>query len=572
MSTPPAPVAETATRQVFDAWLDRFFAHYYAARPVNATFIGVHDHDHALPDFSPAATGRQLAEMRQLQADLASIPADELDIPRRHDRSIADGYLALQIMEDALPQFHRGNPALYTSEGAFAILSLFLRDREPLADRVAAAIARMRALPEFLAQGRANVASAPVAWTDHARREARASVDYFATGLPRLASDEGITDPRFLAAAAIAREAFAEHAAWLETTLRQRPSDAYSCGRAAFDRYLSQGHFLPAGHDASWLEAYASRALREARATLEERALALDRTRSWQEQLAGLADRHPAPDDYYQAFPRIWDSARASAIAADLVTWPDVPIAYVPVPPSDRESARGLYYLPYRCPAPFGRPETHRYLVPPLPPDTDPAAQQRHLRATNDAVITLNHVIHHGGLGHHVQNWYAFRGASRLGQIAGVDCASRIALFAAGTLVEGWACYATDLMEEIGFLTPLESLSQAQSRLRMAARALADVRLHTGALSLADVAVFYEREAGMPAAAARAEAIKNSMFPGAAMMYLSGTNAIHDLRRQIAAREGDAFSRRAFHDRLLRYGAIPVSLIARDMLGSGEHA
>jgi uncharacterized protein (DUF885 family) len=70
----------------------------------------------------------------------------------------------------------------------------------------------------------------------------------------------------------------------------------------------------------------------------------------------------------------------------------------------------------------------------------------------------------------------------------------------------------------------------------------------------------------MPAAAARGEAVKNSMFPGAAMMYLVGTNAIHDLRRTLAAREGAAFALRAFHDRFLGYGAIPVSLIAAAML------
>ncbi len=62
----------TANERAFDAWLDRFFAHYYATRPVNATFIGVHDHDHALPDFSPAATARQLAEMRQLRAGIGA--------------------------------------------------------------------------------------------------------------------------------------------------------------------------------------------------------------------------------------------------------------------------------------------------------------------------------------------------------------------------------------------------------------------------------------------------------------------------------------------------------------------
>jgi uncharacterized protein (DUF885 family) len=251
------------------------------------------------------------------------------------------------------------------------------------------------------------------------------------------------------------------------------------------------------------------------------------------------------------------------------VTWPDFPIDYVPIPESDRKAAAGLYYLPYRCPPPFGRLETHRYLVPPLAPDRDPAEQLRQLRATNDAVIKLNHVVHHGGLGHHVQNWYAFHSPSRIGKIAGVDCASRIALFSAGTLVEGWACYATDLMEEIGFLTPLESLSQAQSRLRMAARAVADVALHTGAMSLDETAAFYEREAGMPASAARSEAIKNSMFPGAAMMYLVGTDAIHDLRRQIAERDGSAFAWRDFHDRVLHYGAIPVALIAHEMFNGG---
>jgi hypothetical protein len=555
-----------ANEREFDAWLDRFFAHYYAARPVNATFIGIHDHDHALPDFSPAATARQVLEMRQLRETLAEIQTANLDTARRHDALIADGYLELQTMEDTLSQFHRGNPALYTSEGVFAILSLFLRDAEPLSARVDAAIDRMRALPAFLAQARANVSSAPVSWTDVALREARASANYIDKGLPRLAADRGISNPEFLPSAAIARDAYLEHATWLDETLRLQPSEAWSCGREAFDRYLSRGHFLPPDRDATWFEEFASRTLREAREALEERAAALDPARSWKDQLAGLGDRHPSPNDYYAAFSRVWNDARTVAIEADLVTWPDFPIDYVPIPESDREAAAGLYYLPYRCPPPFGRPETHRYLVPPLSPERDPAEQVQQLRATNDTVIKLNHVVHHGGLGHHVQNWNAFHSPSRIGQIAGVDCASRIAVFAAGTLVEGWACYATDLMEEIGFLTPLESLSQAQSRLGMAARAVADVALHSGTLSLDETAAFYEREAGMPASAARNEAIKNSMFPGAAMMYLVGTEAIHDLRREIAEREGNAFSLRAFHDRVLHYGAIPVALIARDML------
>jgi uncharacterized protein (DUF885 family) len=103
----------------------------------------------------------------------------------------------------------------------------------------------------------------------------------------------------------------------------------------------------------------------------------------------------------------------------------------------------------------------------------------------------------------------------------------------------------------------------------MAARAVADVALHTAVISLDETAAFYERDAGMPARAARSEAIKNSMFPAAAMMYLVGTEAIHDLRRQMAEREGTDFALRTFHDRVLHYGAIPTALIAEDMLNAG---
>jgi uncharacterized protein (DUF885 family) len=62
------------------------------------------------------------------------------------------------------------------------------------------------------------------------------------------------------------------------------------------------------------------------------------------------------------------------------------------------------------------------------------------------------------------------------------------------------------------------------------------------------------------------------MFPGAAMMYLIGADAIHDLRAALQTRDGAAFSLRAFHDRFLSYGAIPVTLIAQDMLGTASRA
>jgi uncharacterized protein (DUF885 family) len=167
-----------------------------------------------------------------------------------------------------------------------------------------------------------------------------------------------------------------------------------------------------------------------------------------------------------------------------------------------------------------------------------------------------------------VQNWFAARAESRVGRIAAVDCAARIAMLCGGTMAEGWANYATDLAEDAGFLTPAERYGQHAARIRMAARAIVDIRLHQGRFALADAIAFYRDRVGMPPAAAEAEAVKNSLFPGAACMYLAGWDGIWRLRRSLERRDGAEFSLHAFHDRVLSYGSVPVALITQAMLES----
>ena len=142
-------------------WLDRFFASYYARRPVNATFIGVHDHDGRLPDFSENGTSDTLAEMQTLlaQSELLDQPADWSE---RTDLRLARGFLRIQIWEYRSRHFHLGNPSAYTGEAIFAVLSLFLSDFSPFSERLAAAIERLEQVPRFLAQGKRNIRRSPV--------------------------------------------------------------------------------------------------------------------------------------------------------------------------------------------------------------------------------------------------------------------------------------------------------------------------------------------------------------------------------------------------------------------------
>jgi uncharacterized protein (DUF885 family) len=99
----------------------------------------------------------------------------------------------------------------------------------------------------------------------------------------------------------------------------------------------------------------------------------------------------------------------------------------------------------------------------------------------------------------------------------------------------------------------------------MAGRALVDVRLHRGQITFEEAATLYQDWIGMPREAASSEAVKNSMFPGTALMYLMGTELIHALRRDLEASQGSRFNLQQFHDRFLSHGSVPVVLIGEAM-------
>ena len=169
------------------------------------------------------------------------------------------------------------------------------------------------------------------------------------------------------------------------------------------------------------------------------------------------------------------------------------------------------------------------------------------------------HAVHHGSIGHHTQNARAREAASRFGRIAGTDGASGLALLSAGTLVEGWACYAEDLMAELpDFYTPLERLQLEYFTLRNIACCLADIRLHAGIWSPGEMQRFYRDDVAFAPSRIVSETTRNSIFPGSRLMYWTGTAAIAELRAR------SPLSPRAFHDRLLSFGSAPVAWIAAE--------
>jgi hypothetical protein len=559
------------------AALDRFFEAFYRRRPVTATFTGLHAHDGRLPNWSTLGLAGEVDELRTLRTDLAAAGAPAAStlpsFPDGVDLALADAHLEIALAEHESGHFEHRNPSVWTGEAIFGVLSLVTRDFAPIAERLDAARQRLDAIPRFLADLRTTLKEAPLDWKGRAKRECQTAAPLVGTTLPAwVATQHPPAAAAFAAAGQTAARAFQDldtwlgpvgqpgPLAWLRSSASTAPSERESAGADLLALLVARGHGVTTRLDELLREATA--ALDEATARLDEMAAPHGGWPAVQELLA--ADHAPA-DEYLACLERKWQACKSASDAHDLVTWPEAPLRYVPFPAHTRDAAPHLYYLHYRSPAPFDPFGVFDYVVPPID-GLPPAEVEQKLRGMNHSVMMLNHVVHHGAIGHHVQNHHAYRGASRIGRVAAVDAANRIAMFLGGSLAEGWACYVCDLMEEIGFLKPLERIAQQHTRVRIAARAVADLSIHTGRMSVPQAAWLYEDRAHMSQAAAKAESVRNSMYPGTAVMYWLGTQGLHRLRAEVQAREGAAFTLRRFHDRVLSYGAIPVALIARLML------
>ncbi|MBM3925241.1 MAG: DUF885 domain-containing protein [SAR202 cluster bacterium] len=547
----------------FDRALDHFLRFFYAHHPVDATFIGVHDYDGNLPDFSPGGVHSLLYALARRGRELRAISPASLTHTQALDKKLVEGFIATRTWEYSSGFLINHCPAVYSGEAALGLIALLRRPFAPIQQRAESLIQRLEAIPAFLQQAQANLQDAPPSWTDRAIKECVGARILIDKGIPILAKQEGFASSTLNSALTKGSAAFAKFQHFLESDLRQRPSDAYSCGPEALDIIIKKCHFLK--ESAAEIEAYALEQFHTSRALLEAGALKMG-VRDYPTALALLDDHQASASGFYASHQRHHDAVRAAAIEHHLFAWPeDYDIQFVQQPPWLREAAPYLYVLPYHSEPAFDHLPFVDYMMRPMP--DDPSAHKPFLRANNDSVVKLNYVVHHGGLGHHIQNYYAYRAKSRIGQIAAVDVAYRIAMLSGGTLCEGWAQYTVDLMEEIGLMTPLEKYSQHYARMRAAARAIVDVKLHTGQWSFETCEAFYKEHVNFTPAAARTETVRDAIIPGVGMMYLLGIDGIKNLRRDMQRKEGASFNLQSFHDRLLAYGSIPVPLIAEAMLG-----
>ena len=170
-------------------------------------------------------------------------------------------------------------------------------------------------------------------------------------------------------------------------------------------------------------------------------------------------------------------------------------------------------------------------------------------------------MVHEAWPGHHLQLSVARNSPSDVRRVSWTP-----------VTVEGWALYCEELMAEQGFFASVEErLFQRLHLLWRAVRIVLDVGLHTRGMTPEQAADILVDRVAMDRGKARAEVSRYCAWPTYQLCYAVGRREFLHLRDAWRSAAGPDAPLREFHDAVLAYGGLPVSLIRWGMgLGIDE--
>ncbi|MGP6176863.1 DUF885 domain-containing protein [Microbacterium sp. A196] len=554
------PRTPTAIDKVAEDWVDTLTG----LNPTLGTYIGRDAGNDRYSDLSPEGHERYIAAVRKARRDLAALdPTDAVDDVTKTDLL---SELDLEVeFDDAQWHLRDLNVIESAAQDVRQVYDLMptstVADWETIAKRLSAIPDALSGYTATLREGLARgVVPARRQVTEVAGQILRYAADdgFFASFANGASLDDGAIPEsltRDLArGTTAAREAYDELRAFLTGTLAPAASDIDAVGRDVYA--LHSRRFLGAKIDLD--ETYEWGREELARMVTEQTAIANEiLPGSTVEEAVAHLEADPAHKLYGTEALQKWMQETSDRAVAELAaTHFDIPEKIRTIECMIAPTQEGGIY--YTGPTDdFSRPGRMWWSVPEGVTEFDTWRE-------------LTTVYHEGVPGHHLQIAQAVYNRSELNSW-------RRLLAGTSGHAEGWALYAERLMQQLGYLDdPADRLGMLDGQRMRAARVVLDIGVHLGKGRLdgtgvwdADYALdFMRQNVNMSDEFVQFEVNRYLGWPGQAPSYKVGQRIWQNIRDDYAARQGAAFSEKAFHKKALDLGGVGLDTLQTAMLGT----
>jgi uncharacterized protein (DUF885 family) len=535
-------------------FVDDYFNAYFEWNPSAATSVGFHEYDSKIEDYSAAAFSKRIEKLKQLQNQLAGLPATRT-ADEAIDIELIDSQIRAELLDIETLETWRHNPMNYVSLPGGTVDNLMKRNFAPKAERLRSVIDRLKGVPAMIDAMKQNVDNPPHEFTDLAFRIAHGSVGFFKGSVADWAKDAAANDSALLsdfnAANTAAANSLDDAAAWLEKTLLPRSKGAYAIGPDNFSKKLLYEELVDTPLDR--VLAIGEDNLEKDYNAFIETARKIDPSKNPSEVMKSLSNEHPTEASLIPDAKKTIEGIIQFIKDKNIVTIPsEVRPTITETPPY----ARSGTFASMDTPGPYETKAAEAfYYVTPPEKDWDEKHKEEHLRGYNPPVMNIIS-IHEAYPGHYIQFLNAKEFPTKTRK-----------LIACGTNAEGWAHYSEQMMVEEGFGNgdPRTRLAQLQEALLRDARYVVGIKLHTAGWTVEQGAKFFQDKAFQEAANAYEEARRGAYNP-TYLYYTLGKLQIYKLREDYRKSKGSGYTLEGFHDQFVKQGSIPIKLIRRILL------
>jgi uncharacterized protein (DUF885 family) len=539
-------VAMTLALATIPQLADEYLRELWRDSPMAASAAGYHQDgvDERLDDESAAARAKRSAFLRGLDGRVAAAAAATHDPEELADAALLRAQIAvtLQELDEARTWARRCDTPLDALGSTF--FQMVVQPYAPLERRARDAVARLRAVPRYLAEVRDGLEFDVEPFRLAAKDDGEGLIDYLQHELqPAFAAAPNSAEVR--AAVESASAAVNGYLGFVARELPKRPKGTFRWGRALYEKRF--GPYLQTDLAPAAVLAAAEQRLAALHVEMRQIAASMHAP-DVRAALAEVARDHPTPQTLFSTVKQQVDDARAFVRARGLLTLAAHDnLMVVETPPFMRSfyAVAGFEGAPPLAPS-----QGAFYYVTPLPADWPADKVESKLREYNRWMLDVI-TVHEAMPGHYVQFEHANAVVPEWRRVLRN-------LLGADSYVEGWAVYAQDLMVDSGYRggAPALKLSARKMELRAVINAILDIRLHMHDLSDEEALKLMMEQGFQERAEAEAKLRRAKLSTTQLCAYFVGGEGWRALR-QFAASKGMALS--TFHDRALAEGAVPLS-------------
>jgi len=514
----------------------------YHFDPAAASAAGLVSHDSRLGRFDTGTVRGHLSALRSVAGAVEELESD--DLQAEIDRTALLGEIRGATFRLEHEQPHVRNPAYWLSHVFQGLYAMLARRNGGLAERAPAALERLRAVPAFLDAARDTLDEPPSVFVDTTLGMLGGGGELVVQLVAALEPESPELRADLHEAAGKALEALKRFGTALRDEIEPASDPhAFAVGEDQFTRRLHHEHALTASAPELWRYGLHLQEETEAElAALAERMGA----RPWRELVEELRGDTPDLDALLPVYRAELDRAHAFVAEQELVSIPHDPVDVVPTPAF---LVALVPFAAYEPPPIFLSEQTGRFYVTQpdasAPPEVRARQRRGHCRHAIPAMVA-----HEAYPGHHLQLVTAQGLASEVRRHIWTP-----------VMVEGWALYCEQLMDESGYYGEDHArLFRMVNLLWRAIRIVLDVGLHTRGMAPAEAVDYMVEHLPIERASAEAEVRRYCAYPTYQLCYAVGRRELLRLRDAYRERAGGSFRPKTFHDELLAYGGLPVSL------------